>query len=137
LIAIGPPVPPEIETDLAKKRVKRTLPGERSLQWFRKQGWYAYSVSRWVHQAGRRIDFAGFADLIAFSPALEIIVACQATTTAHQANRLAKILSLDSAGAWMKAGGKIQVHGWGKRGERGKRKLWTLTVTPVLNNPTL
>jgi len=135
LIAIGPPVP--LETKLPKKRVKRTLPGERSLQWFRKQGWYAYSVSRWIHQAGRRIDFAGFADLIAYSPALGMIVACQATTTAHQANRLAKILSLDSAGAWMKAGGKIQVHGWAKKGERGKRKLWTLTVTPVLNNPDL
>lgn len=119
------------------KRKKVTLPGERSLQWFRKQGWWAYSVSRWVSQAGRRIDFGGFADVIAYSPSLGIIVACQATTTAHQANRLAKILSLDSAGAWLKAGGKIHVHGWGKKGERGKRKLWRLTVTPVLNNPAL
>ena len=119
------------------RRVKRKLPGQRSLEWFRKQGWYAYSVSRWVSQAGRRVDFAGFADLIAYSPSLGIIVACQATTTAHQSDRLAKILSLESAGAWMKAGGKVHVHGWAKRGPRGKRKLWTLTVTPVLENPAL
>jgi len=83
------------------------------------------------------VDFAGFADLIAYSPSLGIIVACQATTTAHQSDRLAKILSLESAGAWMKAGGKVHVHGWAKRGPRGKRKLWTLTVTPVLENPAL
>ena len=83
------------------------------------------------------MDYGGFADIIAYSPALGIIVACQTTTTGHQANRLAKILSLDSAGAWMKAGGKIHVHGWSKRGPRGKRKLWTLTVTPVLENPAL
>ncbi len=120
-----------------KKPAKRKLPGQRSLEWFRKQGWYAYPASRWVPQAGRRVDFGGFADVIAYSPALRIIVACQATTTAHQADRLAKILSLESAGGWMKAGGKIHVHGWGKRGPRGKRKLWTLTVTPVLENPAL
>jgi len=43
------------------------------------------------------------------------IVACQATTTANQAARVAKILALESAGAWWKAGGDIQVHGWGKK----------------------
>jgi len=63
------------------------------------------------------------------------IVACQATTTANQAARVAKILALESAGAWWKAGGDIQVHGWGKKGLRGKRKLWQLTVTPVLGFP--
>lgn len=128
MIEIGPVV---------KKPVKRKLPGQRSLEWFRKQGWYAFSTSRWVQQAGRRIDFGGFADIIAYSPALGIIVACQTTTTDHQANRLSKILSLEAASGWMKAGGKIHVHGWSKRGPRGKRKLWTLTVTPVLTNPAL
>ena len=29
-----------------------------------------------------------------------------------------------------KAGGGIAVHGWKKGGAKGKRKLWTLTVTP-------
>jgi len=42
-----------------------------------------------------------------------------------------KILSLDSAQAWVKAGGQIAVHGWKKGGSRGQRKLWMLTVTPV------
>jgi len=106
-------------------------PVARSLAWYRKQGWYAYSVSRWVPQAKRTIDFAGFADIIAYSPALGTIVACQATTTANQAARVTKILALESAGSWIKAGGHIQVHGWAKKGLKGKRKLWQLTVSPV------
>jgi len=109
-----------------------TGPVERSLRWYRKQGWYAYSVSRYVTQAKRTIDFAGFADIIAYSPVLAQIVACQATTTGNQAARVSKILALESAAAWWKAGGDIQVHGWAKKGPRGKRKLWTLTITPVL-----
>ncbi len=109
-----------------------TGPVERSLRWYRKQGWYAYSVSRYVPQAKRTIDFAGFADIIAYSPALACIVACQATTTANQAARVSKILALDSASAWWKAGGDIQVHGWARKGLKGKRKLWQVTITPVL-----
>jgi len=109
-----------------------TGPVERSLRWYRKQGWYAYSVSRYVPQAKRTVDFANFADIIAYSPVLARIVACQATTTGNQAARVAKILALESAGAWWKAGGDIQVHGWAKKGPRGKRKVWQLTVTPVL-----
>jgi len=108
-----------------------TGPVERSLKWYRKQGWYAYSVSRYVSQAKRTVDFANFADIIAYSPALGCIVACQSTTTANQAARVSKILALESAGAWWKAGGDIVVHGWAKKGARGKRKLWELTVTPV------
>ncbi len=108
-----------------------TGPVERSLRWYRKQGWFAFSVSRYVPQARRTIDFAGFADIIAYSPALARIVACQATTTANQAARVTKILALESASAWWKAGGDIQVHGWARKGLKGKRKLWQVTITPV------
>jgi len=108
-----------------------TGPVERSLRWYRKEGWFAYSVSRWVPQAKRTVDFANFADIIAYSPSLGRIVACQSTTTAHQAARVAKILALDSAVGWWKAGGDIEVHGWAKRGKRNERKLWTLTATPI------
>jgi len=108
-----------------------TGPVARSLQWYRKQGYFAYSVSRWVPQALKTIDFAGWGDIIAYSPQLRVIEACQATTTDHQAARVTKILSLESAQAWVKAGGQIVVHGWKKGGPRGQRKLWMLTVTPV------
>jgi len=104
-----------------------TGPVERSLRWYRKEGFFAFSVSRWVPQARRTIDFAGFADIIAFCPRRAVIVACQATTTAHQATRATKILGLSSAAGWWKSGGDIVVHGWAKKGPRGKRKVWTLT----------
>ncbi len=109
-----------------------TGPVARSLAWYRKHGWFAFSVSRYVPQAKRTIDFAGFVDIIAYSPVLARIVACQSTTTAHQAARVTKILALESASAWWKAGGDIQVHGWARKGPKGKRKLWQVTITPVL-----
>ena len=112
-----------------------TGPVARSLAWYRKQGWYAYSVRRWVPQARRTIDFAGFADIIAYSPALGVIQACQSTTTSNQAARISKILALESASGWVKAGGSVVVHGWGKKGPRGKRKLWELTISPVMPCP--
>ena len=108
-----------------------TGPVARSLAWYRKQGWHAYSVSRWVPQAHKTIDFAGWGDIIAYSPDLKIIEACQATTTDHQSARVTKIMAATSAAAWVRAGGQIVVHGWAKRGPRGQRKLWQLTVTPV------
>jgi hypothetical protein len=108
-----------------------TGPVARSLSWYRKHGYFAYSVSRWVAQARKTIDFAGWGDIIAYSPDLGIIEACQATTTGHQAERLGKILAMESAQGWVKAGGQIVVHGWKKGGKRGERKLWMLTVTPV------
>lgn len=110
-----------------------TGPVARSLAWYRKHGWCAYSVSRWVPQARKTIDFAGFADIIAYHPT-GMIEACQATTTAHQAARLNKILALKPALMWLVAGGQIAVHGWAKKGPRGKRKTWQLTITPMTDD---
>ncbi len=109
-----------------------TGPVERSLRWYRKNSWWAFPVSRYIPQARRTIDVAGFGDILAYSPALRVIELCQATTTANQAARLGKILALGSAEAWVKAGGQVVVHGWTKRGARNKRKLWQVTITPVL-----
>ncbi len=45
-----------------------TSPTQRSLALLRKQGWSAYVVERWVAQARKRIDVAGFGDILAWKP---------------------------------------------------------------------
>ncbi len=106
-------------------------PVARSLQWYRSQGFLAYSVSKWIPQAKITVDFAGFADIIAYCPERKTTIACQSTTVSNQAAREKKILNLASAWAWVKVGNMIHVHGWGLKGPRGTRKLWQLTLTPI------
>ena len=106
-------------------------PVERSLRWYRAQGFYAYSVSKWVPQARKTIDFAGFGDIIAFHPQNGKVIICQATTVSNQAARVSKILSIQAAQVWVNIGQMIHVHGWAKKGPRDKRKIWQLTITPV------
>jgi len=106
-------------------------PVARSLNWYRAHGFRAYSVSRWVPQARRTVDFAGFADIIAFCHERKITIACQSTTTGNQSARVKKILAFDTPKEWIDAGNQIQVHGWALKGPRGTRKLWQLTITPI------
>lgn len=105
-------------------------PTARTLKLMRDDGWVAVVVERWNSFAHIRQDFAGFADVICFRPG-DGILAVQVTTAGNVAARLAKIAAEPRAEIWRKAGGKIEVHGWAKTGERGKRKTWTLRQLEV------
>src|SRR5690349_222122 len=98
-------------------------PTQRSLKKLRADGYTAVVVEHWSHYARRRIDFANFADIIAFQPG-KGIVAVQTTTAANLAARIAKIKAEPRAATWLAAGGKIVAQGWAKRGPRGKVKHW-------------
>ncbi len=79
-----------------------------------------------------RQDLWGFADLIAFDPIGAEVWLVQVTTTAHMAERIDKISKNAMAMDWLASHNRcIYVHGWAKRGERGKRKLWTLKTTKL------
>ena len=82
----------------------------------------------------RRIDAFGFGDLLACRvlPACEFrgpagqIALIQTTDHSSFSKRKDKLLALPEVAQWKAAGGIVLLHGWGKRGPRGKRKLWTL-----------
>jgi len=108
-------------------------PTQRSLKHLREAGWTVCIVEKWIEAAQKRVDAFGFGDLLACKPPFvdkdehingPQIVLVQTTTMAHMAARKAKIYQNQQAAIWNKAGGKIILHGWAKRGPRGKRKLW-------------
>jgi hypothetical protein len=107
-------------------------PSARSLKECRKRGWTAEKVEHRLPRGFTTIDLFGFGDVIALDgkPGSLLI---QATTTSHAPARVAKIQTdcFDKALAWLRAGNRIVVWGWAKRGERGKRKLWTLKEYPL------
>jgi len=95
----------------------KTSPTQRSLKFLRDSGYTAWVAERWNSFAKIRQDLGGFGDIIAWKAGVGI-VAVQTTTRAHQANRAAKILTdpkvKPKAEEWVRAGGRIAVHGWAK-----------------------
>lgn len=73
---------------------------------------------------GRRIDAFGIGDILACR--LGQVALIQTTVTARQAEHRRIILGNPAYKAWKEAGGIILLHGWAKRGARGKRKTWTV-----------
>lgn len=111
--------------------MKGLSPTARSLAYLRANGYTAGVVERWIAPARRRIDLGGFGDIVAWKPGegeFGGIVAIQSTSSPNVSSRLWKITQLSEAALWLAAGGRIVIHGWGRRGKVGKRKLWTLTT---------
>jgi hypothetical protein len=106
------------------KKPKRTSPTQRSLAHLRKRGYRVAIVERWNPHAKRRIDLFGFGDLLAIGNGEVVIV--QTTTGANMAARRTKMQALDEYRECLKAGMVVELHGWQKMGERGKRKLWAI-----------
>jgi hypothetical protein len=116
----------------------RTSPVQRSLKYLRQEGWTCCSVEKWLPprgtmKFGRRIDALGFGDLLAchshrhrFTYNEGEIALVQTTTLANMNAHKAKILALPEFAKWKAANGLVLLHGWAKRGPRGKRKLWML-----------
>lgn len=110
-------------------------PTQRSLAWFRKMNIPVTVVERWNPHAKIRTDLFGMFDLLALIPGDELgagyILGVQVTSQSHSSERTKKIVAATHFPAWLAAGGRAVVHGWSKKGSKGKRKLWELTATSV------
>jgi hypothetical protein len=91
----------------------------------RKLGFVAGVVERFNSFTKRRNDLFGFADLVLMQPGVGI-VAVQATSGDHHADRKAKLLAEPRCRTWIESGGIAELWTWAKQGERGKAKRWTL-----------
>lgn len=107
----------------------RTSPTARTLAKLKRDGFTAGVVEKWIPQTMRRLDFLGGIDIIACGNGE--IIGIQCTTSAHAAERVEKLRAEPRLTEWMKNGGKLQVWGWSKKGPRGKRKLWQVTITEL------
>ena len=102
----------------------KTSPTVRSLALLRKNGYTAQVVERYNPYAHVRIDLFGFIDIVAIKEGEDGVVGVQTTTASGFSARYKKILGIPAARIWLEAGNKILLHGWAKKGARGKRKLW-------------
>lgn len=108
-------------------------PTQRSLRLLRSEGWTAWVAERWNKWARVRQDMGGFGDIIAWAPGRGVL-AVQATDGTSVSKRIAKIRSLPAADAWVQSGARLEVWGWRKAGERGKRKTWQVRRVRITGN---
>jgi len=107
-------------------------PMQRSLKHLKDNGWTVAIVEKWKKFPGMKIgvrqDVWGFGDILAcrsFSEPYQIALV-QTTDHTSISKHRAKILAIPEFEKWKSAGGLVLLHGWAKRGPRGKRKVWTL-----------
>lgn len=106
----------------------KTSPTQRSLKLLRETGWIPEVVERWNAYTKTRKDLFGCIDIVALRHGE---LAGIQTTSASGSSRIAKIKAEPRMVSWLEAGGTLYVHGWAKRGARGKRKTWTCRVVPI------
>jgi hypothetical protein len=105
-------------------------PTQRSLAMLRAEGWLVAVVEKWNVHAKVRQDLFGFADLLAIKD--NATLAVQTTSGCNVSQRLHKITANAAATLWLRSPHReIVVHGWRKRGPRGRRKVWHCRVVRV------
>lgn len=113
----------------------KTSPTQRSLKLLRSRGYTCGITEHWNGWINRRMDLFGYVDIVCLDPILGRVIFVQTTSGPNMAARLAKISSIPSATVAHQAGVKIVVHGWSKKGPRGKVKRWE--VREIEWTPTL
>jgi hypothetical protein len=88
-------------------------PTQRSLKHLRDLGYTVAVAEYWNPHARRRIDLFGVFDLVAIGDGG--IIGVQTTTAANISARRAKIAESREAAKWLRAGGRILLHGWRKK----------------------
>jgi hypothetical protein len=103
-------------------------PSARSTKWLKDRGYIVARVEQRLPIPGMFVtrDAFGFGDLLAARPGNGIFLV-QVTSTSNLNAREKKARQIPELWTWLKSGGQFWLHGWSKKGPRGKRKVWTLT----------
>lgn len=104
-------------------------PTQRTLQECRALGLTAQVTERWNAYARVRVDLFDCIDVVACGEGF--ILGIQACASASHAARMAKAKASPRLAAWIAGGGRFEVWSWGKRGGKGKRKVWTCRKEPM------
>lgn len=99
-------------------------PTQRALKEAKKLGFTCQVVERWNFHAKKRLDLFGVIDIVAIKAGIGI-VGIQATSGTNHAARRTKSKAEPKLAEWLASGGRFELWSFSKRGDRGKRKLWT------------
>lgn len=100
-------------------------PRERSLIALRAAGYLVGLTEHFNPFVKRRIDLFHFADAVAIKPGNSILAVqvCWKDLPKH----IVSICLNPAAKVWLQAGGRIVIHSWAHRGQKGHKK-WELDV---------
>ena len=87
-------------------------PTQLSLDYLRSKGYLVEVVEKYNYFARIRQDLWGFVDILAIGESLTLGV--QTTSRSNMAARIAKISEHENWPAVLRAGWKMEVHGWAK-----------------------
>lgn len=108
-----------------------TSPTQRTLKHLRDAGYYAAIVEHFNPWVQIRQDLFGIGDIVAVHVEHPGVLMVQCTSASNMSSRVKKILAAPVTPTWIAAGNRLEVWGWSKKGARGKRKLWALTMVPI------
>jgi len=111
-------------TDTKKKRRSSASPTQRSLAALRERGYLCQIVEHWNPWARIRQDLFGIGDILCLRDEETLLV--QTTSRANVSARVKKIAESEHLPVILRAGWKIEVHGWGKLKEG-----WTCKVVEI------
>ena len=97
-----------------KRRRSSVSPTQRSLALLREQGYLCEIVEHWNPWAKIRQDLFGLGDILAIRDGETLLV--QTTSRSNMSARVKKISESEVLPVILRAGWKIQVHGWGELG---------------------
>lgn len=103
-------------------------PTQRTLKMLRDRGYFAQVVEKWNMFAKVRQDLFGFIDIVAICEGERGVLGVQATSSSNISAREAKCRESKEMQTWLRAGNRLWIVGWGKRGPRGKRKTWEADI---------
>lgn len=101
-------------------------PTQRTLKYYRDQGFLCAITEHWNPFAHIRQDLFGFIDIVAIHAGR--IIGIQTTSSAHHAERRDKINSLEASKRWLEAGGEIHICSWRKS---IPRNVWTPRIEEI------
>lgn len=109
-------------------------PTQRALAHCKKQGWTAQVVEKWNPFAHIRQDLFGVIDIIVLDGLGGGPLGVQVTAGSAHAARRTKALAEPRLATWLSSPARFEIWSYSKRGDAGKRKLWTLRREPITCN---
>jgi len=107
-----------------------TSPTSRTTKLLRDTGWTYQIVEYWCPHSRRRKDLWGIGDILVMDKQPGSLLLQVSSASGHAA-RVKKSLAEPRLEEWLESGNRFEVWTWGKKGARGKRKLWTVRKDPI------